>query len=220
MNKKICKICNKEKEINNFTHAFSKRNGNRFIYYYKTCKDCDRLRINAKNKRSKEKHRKKLALNQRMYHASHKKQDSITKKIWYLKNREHVSLKNKICINNRRKNDIIFKLKENMSAYVRSFIFKNKKSIKKYLPYTIEELKKHLESQFEPWMTWNNWGKYYCDKWDDDDSSTWTWQIDHIIPHSTFKYVSMEDEEFKKCWSLNNLRPYSAKQNLLDGNRR
>jgi hypothetical protein len=30
----------------------------------------------------------------------------------------------------------------------------------------------------------------------------------------------MVDEEFKKCWALSNLRPLSAKQNILDGNRR
>lgn len=29
----------------------------------------------------------------------------------------------------------------------------------------------------------------------------------------------MEDEEFKKCWALSNLRPYSAKQNIIDGAR-
>jgi hypothetical protein len=66
-------------------------------------------------------------------------------------------------------------------------------------------------------MNWNNYGKYDSNSWDDDDSSTWTWQLDHIIPHSTFKYSSMEDEDFKKCWSLDNLRPLSSKQNLIDG---
>jgi hypothetical protein len=30
----------------------------------------------------------------------------------------------------------------------------------------------------------------------------------------------MDDEEFKKCWSLDNLRPLSAKQNILDGTSR
>ena len=34
---------------------------------------------------------------------------------------------------------------------------------------------------------------------------------------SELPYTSMTDDNFKKCWSLNNLRPYSAKQNILDG---
>lgn len=41
-----------------------------------------------------------------------------------------------------------------------------------------------------------------------------------IIPHSEFKYISMECEEFKRCWALKNLRPLSAKLNLLDGVKR
>ena len=65
-------------------------------------------------------------------------------------------------------------------------------------------------------MNWNNWGKYNPKTWDDNDSSTWTWQIDHIIPVSHFKYNCESDEEFKKCWSLDNLRPYSAKQNIIE----
>lgn len=40
---------------------------------------------------------------------------------------------------------------------------------------------------------------------------------EHIIPHSTFQYLSMEDESFKKCWALENLRPLSAKINNFDG---
>ena len=66
-------------------------------------------------------------------------------------------------------------------------------------------------------MNWSNHGIYDPKIWNDLDTSTWRWQIDHIIPHSEFPYSSMQDENFKKCWSLNNLRPYSAKQNILDG---
>lgn len=43
--------------------------------------------------------------------------------------------------------------------------------------------------------------------------------IDHIIPQSSFKFSSMNDVEFKKCWSLDNLWPYSAKQNCKDNAR-
>lgn len=90
-------------------------------------------------------------------------------------------------------------------------------SIVNFLPYSILQLKQHLEKLFEPWMTWDNRGIYNPKTWDDNDTSTWTWQIDHIIPHSTFYYTSMKDDNFKKCWALNNLRPLNAKQNVLDG---
>lgn len=87
------------------------------------------------------------------------------------------------------------------------------------LDYSIDELKEHLERQFEPWMNWNNWGKYILSEWDDNDQSTWKWQIDHIIPQSKLKFSSMDDDNFKKCWSLNNLRPLSAKANLAKFNK-
>lgn len=73
-------------------------------------------------------------------------------------------------------------------------------------------------SQFEPWMTWGNHGRY-SKLWNDNDSLTWTWQIDHIISQSKLPYTSMTDENFKKCWALENLRPLSAKQNIIKGDR-
>jgi hypothetical protein len=82
----------------------------------------------------------------------------------------------------------------------------------------MQELREYLEQRFEPWMTWNNYGTYKGeDIWKDNDITTWTWQIDHIIPQSDLPYSSMEDDNFKKCWALENLRPLSAKQNWLDG---
>jgi DNA-binding CsgD family transcriptional regulator len=92
-------------------------------------------------------------------------------------------------------------------------------SINDYLPYTMHELKDHLEKQFEPWMTWDNWGHYRKNTWDDNDSATWKWHIDHIVPHSEFIYASMADEAFQKCWALENLRPLNAKQNISEGAR-
>jgi hypothetical protein len=82
------------------------------------------------------------------------------------------------------------------------------------------QLLDHLKCNFEIWMNFDNYGIYNPGAWDDNDQSTWTWQIDHIIPHSFFNYSSMEDDNFKLCWQLKNLRPYSAKQNILDGNKR
>jgi hypothetical protein len=93
-------------------------------------------------------------------------------------------------------------------------------SVLKFLSYTIQELKGHLEKQFEPWMMWSNYGIYRESSWIENDQSTWTWQIDHIIPQSDLPFSSMEEENFQKCWSLSNLRPLSAKQNIMDGSNR
>ena len=125
----------------------------------------------------------------------------------------------------KRITDLNFKLKTTISANINSYLksnglTKNKKSTLKYLPYHIDELILHFELLFEPWMTWENYGRYDPTTWIDNDPSTHTWQIDHIIPHSTFKYTSMGDDEFKECWALKNLRPLSSKQNFLDGVKR
>jgi hypothetical protein len=66
--------------------------------------------------------------------------------------------------------------------------------------YTIDQLMKHIEKQFLPGMSWDNYGKH-------------TWHIDHKIPVSVFNFEIAEDIDFKKCWSLENLRPLWAKEN-------
>lgn len=83
---------------------------------------------------------------------------------------------------------------------------KNNLSCFSMLPYTFEDLCKHLESKFEPGMTWENYGIN-------------GWEVDHVRPDSWFHYESYEDEEFKKCWSLDNLQPMWASENRSKMNR-
>lgn len=114
-----------------------------------------------------------------------------------------------------------FAMRESISSSIYYMLNgdKSKQSILNYVPWTLDELILHIESKFENWMSWDNRGIYSKATWDDNDPSTWKWHLDHIVPHSSFQYSSMEDDEFKKCWSLDNLRPYSAKQNVIDGAR-
>lgn len=114
------------------------------------------------------------------------------------------------------------KLRKNVSRVIGRALASGKggKSCTQYLPYSFQELKDHLENQFESWMNWDNYGLYNAKIWDDNDFSTWTWNIDHIIPQSTFQYSSMEDLQFQQCWALTNLRPLASKSNFLEGVRR
>lgn len=213
------------------------------------CKICKRKEQRRKAaKKYRENNREKVRESSRKYVENNKKKRRESSLKYYLKNKEKIIEhsrvyrdKNKESIRrkgreyyhnnkesvrkyNRRRwdNDPVYKLRKNISLSVRLGIsgFIKKGSVVEFLTYTIEELKKHLESQFKPWMTWENWGRYNSKTWNDNDQFTWTWQIDHIIPHSKFNYTSMEDEEFRKCWALENLRPYSAKQNIIDGARK
>jgi len=115
-----------------------------------------------------------------------------------------------------------FKLRKRVSSQIRDHLkrfgsSKRGNSILDFLDYSIDELRFHLEKQFEQWMSWSNYGSFNSKLWDDNDSSTWTWNIDHIVPQYKLSFQSMEEDNFKKCWALENLRPLSAKQNLLDG---
>ena len=43
-------------------------------------------------------------------------------------------------------------------------------------------------------MTWENQGKYNPKQWDDNDPTTWKWQLDHIIPQSDLPAMSMDED--------------------------
>jgi hypothetical protein len=198
MTTKICTSCKKEIDLDLFTRDRSKKDG-----YYSKCKVCSSQKVKE-------------------FYQANPGYKSKADKEYYTKNKDKIIQRQNVNESIKRKCDIKFKLKKNLSRSInfnlhRNFSSKNRKSCLSYLSYSMKELKKHLEYHFESWMNWNNYGVYKASSWNDNDESTWTWQIDHIIPHSTFKYTSMEDEEFKRCWSLDNLRPLSSKQNFLDG---
>jgi len=218
---KICKICNKKKIISNFR----KRSKGYECY----CKPCEK----EYNKKSCKKRYSKNKIKRKKYYQDNIKEKKKYNEKYYLSNkskilaykekRKHLDKENqRIWSLKKRKTDPCFKLRGNVSNAINSMIRKQGETKKglsclHYLDYSFYELKIHLESYFEDWMSWDNWGVYKKDKWDDNDSSTWTWQIDHIIPQSCLPYDSFDHPNFKKCWCLNNLRPLSSKQNLLDG---
>jgi hypothetical protein len=151
------------------------------------------------------------------YNKEHEEELKEYGRIYTRKNKDKINRSRR----DRRKNDPEYNIRRIVSSSVygmiRSQSSSKNGSIISHLSYSLQDLKDHLEAQFEPWMSWNNWGKYNAKTWDDNDPSTWTWNIDHIIPHSDLPYTSMTDENFRKSWALSNLRPLSAKQNLLDG---
>jgi 5-methylcytosine-specific restriction endonuclease McrA len=72
--------------------------------------------------------------------------------------------------------------------------------------YDRSDFVKHMESQFEPWMTWENNGR-----------GDGYWQIDHKIPRAFFGPYMLEPynfcKQFQKTWCLENLRPLNAVEN-------
>lgn len=127
----------------------------------------------------------------------------------YETTREAKDARNK-SLSEKRKNDVGFRLNSNISTAVYASLKGNKKGAhwEDLVGYTVEDLKKHLESLFQPGMTWENWGK-----------GEGKWHIDHIIPMSLFNISSVKSKGFKMCWALENLRPMWGTENIRKGNK-
>jgi len=118
----------------------------------------------------------------------------------------------KACHNNREKSkratDPTYKVRTNVARAIRYGVgIGNKKNTPTFahLPYTPEQLKEHLQAQFDAHMTWDNYGDY--------------WDIDHIYPHSKLPYDSLTHPNFQKCWALDNLQPLEKIENIKKSNK-
>lgn len=209
LTEKCCKTCEIIKQISKFRKRVSKHaNGDERISYEPYCNDC-----------IKEYHSTPeyidMCRQRRLKRWTNLSEEDrrILMDIYNERQRERLAKMPECKLRLKISNMIRFALKKLGSN-------KNNCSCLTFLPYTIQELKEYLEKLFEPWMSWDNWGQYKIATWNDNDKSTWTWNLDHIIRQADLPYTSMEDENFKKCWSLENLRPYSAKQNIYENYRK
>lgn len=104
----------------------------------------------------------------------------------------------------RRQKDVKFKLLCNIRNHVGQFLkkgFRNKTIT--YLGCTLDEFKSHLEKQFRPGMTWENYGVK-------------GWHIDHIFPLSK---VDLNDSDaVKKVLHYTNMQPLWAEENIKKSN--
>ena len=156
----------------------------------------NRLRLKARRHRHYEAHKDEVLAKHRAYNKRNK-----------AKNNQRRARK--------RREDVILRLRERVSRLIHFMITSRggtkDSSVLKHLPYTIIELKQHLEKQFEPWMSWDNYGRYRR-------GGNRTWHIDHVIPQSLLPYDSMDRENFRKCWALQNLRPLESVANIRKSN--
>jgi len=109
---------------------------------------------------------------------------------------------------NRKASDPLYKLICNFRTAIYTVLKEN--NITKFghyfdiLGYTPEELINHLEKQFTEGMTWDNYGEFH---------------VDHKLPISSFNIKEIGDEEFMKCWSLDNLQPMWGEENIRKSNK-
>ena len=108
----------------------------------------------------------------------------------------------------RKANDPLYKLIANFRTAIYQVLKEN--NINKnghyfeILGYTPYDLIKHIESKFTEGMTWENYGEFH---------------IDHVTPISSFNIQEIGDNEFMRCWSLDNLQPMWGDENIRKSNK-
>lgn len=143
-----------------------------------------------------------------------KRYNKVYKSIYYKKNKEKIISKVKERYDNRIKDEPLFKLKYILRGIIRKSLlskgFKKNDRTEKIIGCSCLEFKSYIESKFEPWMTWDNHGKY-------NGELNYGWDIDHIIPTSS----ANTEEELIKLNHYTNLQPlcsyvnrYVKKNNL------
>ena len=98
------------------------------------------------------------------------------------------------------------KLNKTLQCSIYNALHKNKagRRWKDLVDFTLEQLKRRIEKQFTEDMSWNRYMKGEI-------------QLDHKIPIAAFHFETPEDIDFKKCWSLENLQPMWAVENMKKG---
>lgn len=107
----------------------------------------------------------------------------------------------------KRRNNPGYILHTNIGSLLRNFLRGATKKTKFFdiVGYTAEEFRNHIELQFTEGMSWENWGE---------------WHIDHIKPLSLFYDDSRAVTEIiKDAWSLSNMQPLWAFDNLSKSNK-
>ena len=195
---KICIICESLKELKHFDKKKSALDGHR-----NQCKDCLYKKRNERfqllTDSEKEEYRIKSNERSRKYWKYNIEDPEF--KLRQKKRRRENHLK--------RMEDPIYKLKISFSRRLNRFLKRggcNKSPNKSYyldkLGCSFEELKTYLESKFEDWMTWENYGKY-------NGELNYGWDLDHIIPLSK----AMTENDIYRLSHYTNLQPLCSRTN-------
>ena len=129
-------------------------------------------------------------------------------KIYGKQNRTKISKYYNKYNKNRLLTDINYKLCKDLSIRIRMAV-KNQNSKKAYksmelLGCTIQFFREHIEKQFKPGMSWNNYG-----------NGPGKWVLDHII--ACIYFILREEEQQKLCFNFTNYQPLWWKENMEKG---
>jgi hypothetical protein len=206
----ICKLCVSNKSKEKYQKSSDKKISSSKNYYYKNREEIlNKKRKNyspEKKKEYLENNKEKIIHGYREYREKNRQKILDYKKEYRKFNKEKIKKYRKEYIKLRTKNDLEFKIMNNLRSRLRQYIKttnNNKKSsISEMIGCSSEELKKYLENRFDKRMSWDNYGKY-------------GWHIDHIIPLSSVNEI----EEIEKLFHFTNLQPLWWSENIKKSNK-
>lgn len=205
---KACSKCGIEKDLSLFNKMAKSIDG-----YRPDCKDCRSI----ETKMYRAKNKDKISVYLKRYSLEFKDKIKDYHKEWRGENKDklreyqkHLYAKNlhinrekrNSYIKQKRDNDPLFKLRQNVRSRVKMFIrtsqISTSQNTNKLLGCNYETLKRHLESKFVDGMNWDNYGE---------------WHIDHIKP----LFLAKNEAELISLCNYKNLQPLWAKDNLIKG---
>lgn len=143
----------------------------------------------------------------RRRHARNAERNKTLKKVYHEKHRDRLLAIKREGGRERFKElyrtDKAFTLRHRMRSLMRITMTTNKggRRMQEVLGYSYDDLRTHLEDRFTHGMNWERFlaGEIH---------------IDHKIPIAYFKPETYDCPEFRMCWSLTNLRPLWAADNI------
>ena len=193
---KHCNICGGDKHQKEFPRDSTRMDG--LHPYCKACK-CEQVKQWQRDNPDKSKARKAE------WYQAHKELTKQRAADW---RKDNPDARKQICrvSDKKRRATIQARISHSMSDGMWKALRKRKNGMawEQLVGYTLADLMQHLESKFLPGMTWDNYG---------------AWHIDHIVPRTFFCYTTVTDQEFLYCWSLDNLQPLWAPDNLSKGDK-
>jgi len=158
------------------------------------------------NKRYHDAHRIKNNEKSKKWNDINKEEKKELSRLYYIEKKDLLNEKQNKYNKKRKENDPLFKLVANIRSLIYNSInrqgYKKSSKSQEIIGCSFEEFKLHLESKFESWMTWENYGKY-------NGELNYGWDIDHIIPTSS----TTSEDGIVKLNHYTNLQPLCSKVN-------
>jgi hypothetical protein len=214
MEKKVCPRCKEEKELSEFNKGrsecrlcskeckkkYRQNNKDKIKEYDKKYRENNKDRAKEYGKEYRQNNKDKIKKGKKEYSENNKDKIKKGKKEYRENNKDKIKEYSKEYCRVRRQSDPLYKLTTNIRNLLKQSFKRNgyTKKSKTYniLGCTYEELKLHIESQWEEWMNWDNYGKY-------NGEEKYGWDYDHIIPISSGKC----EEDIIRLNHHSNLQP-------------